>query len=402
MKNFRILLVASTALLTANFALAQTWTQTSAPTNSWSCVASSADGTKLVAVGSRSIFTSTNSGATWISNNVPSKIWNHVASSADGSKLAATSTALGQPTGALYISTNSGATWISNSVPNAAWNSIAFSADGNRLVAAGSGKIFISTNSGTTWASTNTDDHWEIVASSADGTKLVAAASMVFPPTPRIYTSTNSGSSWTLMNSSLLSASAIASSADGTKLAAIVGRSIYVSTNSGIAWAITSAPATNWVSIASSADGSRLVVVAALLDNFGPPPPGGPSISGLIYSSTNSGATWVSNSAPVQNWTSVTSSSDGGKLVAVAGSFNGGGIWTSQTTPVPQMNLTPANGNLTFSWIVPSTNFVMQQSSDLSSWTDVTNSPVLNLTNLQNQVTLAPSNSSGFYRLKTP
>ena len=66
------------------------------------------------------------------------------------------------------------------------------------------------------------------------------------------------------------------------------------------------------------------------------------------------------------------------------------------------MNITPANGNLTLSWIVPSTNFVMQQSSDLDSWTDMTNMPVLNLTNLQNQVTLAPSNSSGFYRLKTP
>jgi photosystem II stability/assembly factor-like uncharacterized protein len=399
MKNFGILLVASTVLLTANFAPAQTWTQTSAPTNfGWSCVASSADGTKLVAVGSDSIFTSTDSGTTWISNNVPHKLWNHVATSSDGSKLAATSTALGQPLGSLLTSMDSGATWISNSVPNAAWNSIAFSADGNRLVAVGSGKIFISTNSGTTWASTNTDEHWEIVASSADGTKLVAAASMVFPPTPRIYTSTNSGSSWTLMNS-LLSASAIASSADGTKLAAIVERSIYVSTNSGIAWAITSAPATNWVSIASSADGSRLVVVAERTDNFGPFPP---TISGVIYSSTNSGATWVSNSAPVLNWTSVASSSDGGKLVVVAGSFNGGGIWTSQSTPAPRMNITPTNGNLAFSWLVPSANFVMQQSPDLISWMDVTNPPVLNLTNLQNEVTLPLMGSNAFYRLKTP
>jgi len=33
---------------------------------------------------------------------------------------------------------------------------------------------------------------------------------------------------------------------------------------------------------------------------------------------------------------------------------------------------------------------------------DVTNPPVLNLTNLQNQVTLPPSGNSGFYRLKTP
>ena len=110
----------------------------------------------------------------------------------------------------------------------------------------------------------------------------------------------------------------------------------------------------------------------------------------------------MSNSAPVQNWTSVASSSDGGKLVASAGSFNGGGIWTLQTTPAPQINITPTNGNLTLSWIVPSTNFVMQQSSDLSSWTDMTNTPVLNLANLQNEVVVSPTNGSGFYRLKTP
>jgi hypothetical protein len=44
----------------------------------------------------------------------------------------------------------------------------------------------------------------------------------------------------------------------------------------------------------------------------------------------------------------------------------------------------------------------MQQSSDLGSWTDVTNPPVLNLTNLQNEVTLPMHAGSGFYRLKTP
>jgi hypothetical protein len=170
--------------------------------------------------------------------------------------------------------------------------------------------------------------------------------------------------------------------------------SIYVSTNSGIAWTITSVPATNWVSIASSADGSRLVVVAALDAMSGPFPP---AISGLIYSSTDSGTTWVSNSAPVRDWFCVASSADGCKLVATTD-----GIWISQTTPAPQMNITPTNGNLTLSWIVPSTNFIMQQSPDLSSWTDMTNPPALNLTSLQNEVTLPLTGSNAFYRLKTP
>lgn len=68
------------------------------------------------------------------------------------------------------------------------------------------------------------------------------------------------------------------------------------------------------------------------------------------------------------------------------------------------MNITPTNGNLMLSWTVPSTNFVLQQDLDLTTtnWTDVTNTPTLNLTNLQDEVILSPIGSSGFYRLKTP
>lgn len=77
-------------------------------------------------------------------------------------------------------------------------------------------------------------------------------------------------------------------------------------------------------------------------------------------------------------------------------------IYTLQITPSPQLNLGTSNSNLAISWTIPSTNFVLQQSADLISWADVTNPPALNFTNLQNQVTRPPSNSSGFYRLKTP
>jgi hypothetical protein len=79
-----------------------------------------------------------------------------------------------------------------------------------------------------------------------------------------------------------------------------------------------------------------------------------------------------------------------------------GGIYTAQTTPTPQLNLAPTNSNLALSWLVPSTDFVLQQSCDLHNWSDVTNQPLLNLNNLQNQVMLSPTNSSGFYRLATP
>ena len=45
---------------------------------------------------------------------------------------------------------------------------------------------------------------------------------------------------------------------------------------------------------------------------------------------------------------------------------------------------------------------MMQQSSDLQNWVDMTNQPVLNLTNLQNEVILPPPGSNVFYQLKTP
>ena len=76
----------------------------------------------------------------------------------------------------------------------------------------------------------------------------------------------------------------------------------------------------------------------------------------------------------------------------------------SQTTVPPQLNLSAstAGANLTLSWIVPSTNFIVQQSTDLGSWTNLSATPVLNLTNLQNQICLPLASSTAFYRLTTP
>jgi hypothetical protein len=236
------------------------------------------------------------------------------------------------------------------------------------------------------------------VASSADGTKLVAAANEGY-----IFTSTNSGATWQSAGFSLGGFSySVASSADGSKLVTGGGSLIFTSTNSGATWISNSVPGVDyiqWQSFASSADGNKLVAVASSTVVSA----GG---AGNIYISTNSGTTWTRADAPVRSWSCVASSADGSKLVGSA--YPGrllvyfGGIYTSQTTPAPSINLTPTNSNLTLSWIVPSTAFVLQQSSDLGSWTDMTNTPVLNLTNLQNEVILSPTGSSIFYRLKTP
>src|SRR4030095_889897 len=92
-------------------ASAQGWSKTSAPTtNSWSAVASSADGRKLVAVAHHDsrgpgnlcpIYTSSDYGATWITTSAPLNGWSCVAYSADGTKVAAAGSVI-------YTSLNSG------------------------------------------------------------------------------------------------------------------------------------------------------------------------------------------------------------------------------------------------------------------------------------------------------
>ena len=206
--------------------------------------------------------------------------------------------------------------------------------------------------------------------------------------------STNWGITWTtnyFPDSASFYCSAIAASSDASKLIAarlnINGGtgSIYTSTNSGTTWLSNNVAISKWFSVASSADGTTLTAVV-----FG----------GRIYGSTNSGANWNQMSSSIQNWQTVASSADGNKLEA---GISFGSIWTSQTTPAPTLNLTPTNG-LQLSWLIPSTNFVLQQNSDLTvtSWSDVTNVPVLNLTTLQNQVTLPRPAGNSFFRLKTP
>ncbi len=404
MKTLRILLVVATALLTASFVSAQTWTLTSAPADTnWISIASSADGSKLVAVANGGIYnivgiiygtlpgpiyTSTNSGLTWCQTAAPSEVWQSVASSSDGIKLAAVAANVG-----IFTSTNSGETWAqATNAPTASL--IASSSDGSELVAASpgalyvAGAIYISTNSGITWSQTSapTDEDWYSVASSADGSKLLAAAFDGW-----VYFSTNSGGTWMQANIPNIGWMAAAVSSDGTTFVAAAyldtmdnGGPIYVSTNSGVIWTQTSAPIVSWQAVASSADGTILLAATA----------------SAVYTSTNSGATWTSNSLPSEPWwLSVSLSADGNKLVAAA--YNGG-IYTAQITPAPRLNLALSDANFLLSWTVPSTNFVLQQSSDLGSWTDVSNAPVLNLTNLQDEVALSPTNSSGFYRLRTP
>ena len=98
----------------------------------WYSVASSSDGTKLVAaVVNGGIYTSTNAGDTWAPSSAPNLRWYSVASSFDGGNLAAVVDG-----GEIYTSTNSGFTWMPSSAPSKSWQCVASSSDGTKLVAA--------------------------------------------------------------------------------------------------------------------------------------------------------------------------------------------------------------------------------------------------------------------------
>jgi hypothetical protein len=289
------------------------WLLTGAPVGTWYAIASSSDGTKLLAaISGGAIYFSADSGATWTTTYSLSTSWRSVACSSDGSKLIAA--AYG---GNIY--TNSGNGWAAIGGNGANWTSVAASSDGNKLAAIISGgAIYTSTNFGAAWTQQTgapTTGNWQAIASSADGSKLIAADNGV-----GIYVSTNSGVNWSKPLGGLNWYS-VASSADGSKMAAVVnGGGIYTSSNYGASWAEqTSAPTSaSWYSIASSADGSKMAAVVN---------------GGGIYLSSNYGVTWIQQvNAPAKNWNAIASSADGGKLAAVVNAA-GSGIYVAQAAP---------------------------------------------------------------------
>ena len=385
MKRQLVMIAAITALVShLTGARGQTWVP-GGPTNSWTSIASSADGSHLIvgALAGRQVLLSTNYGDNWRTSNLPAIEWTAVASSADGTYLAAASSS-----GPLYLSTNSGSLWTTNHVPANNWGSLAMSADGRTLAAVVSVDgvpVYVTTNGGTSWSSNNVTGMPGATAScSADGRRLAVLTDGMF------FSSTNAGTTWTFMSHVGVANrnSPIASSADGQNLAVgFTADAIYTSTNFGATWTSNNVPHVTWVWIASSADGTKLVAVA-----------GGAPARGPNYSSTDSGVTWSSNNVASQFWFAACSSADGCRLAAVTGNA---GIWRAQLPLSAQLYVAPSPANLVLSWLVPSTALALQQSTDLvtGTWTQVPDAPTLNLATLRYQSTVAPTNSQNFYRL---
>ncbi len=337
------------------------WTQRKyAGSFSWSAVASSSDGTKLVAAcyvvaGSQFsggyLYTSADSGNTWAKRtSAGAKFWSSVASSSDGKKLAAA--AYGDY---IYTSTDSGAAWTPRkSAGKGGWIALASSSDGTKLVAAAvPGFIYTSTDSGATWTNRTTNlgsRDWQSVASSSDGAKLIAAEATNASGTGGyIYSSKDSGKTWVRgMGPDFWQS--VSCSSDGTKLAAVEDEGyIYVSTDSGATWTEQTGAGDNyWSAVAFSSDGTTLVAAANGIYTDSTVDTGS---GGFIYTSTDAGYTWTKQiGAGQRGWSTVASSSDGTKLIAAVGetwlSVNWSGyIYTGASAPAYTISGTVKDGN---------------------------------------------------------
>ena len=264
----------------------------------WAGVASSSDGSKLVAIQSAVyslpgeiprmlsgsfVYTSQDYGETWIRRErAGSGDWTSVASSGDGSLLVAVQQGditTPNPAGGIYRSNDSGVSFrsIEPGAGEGHWSSVASSEDGLLLVAVRyGGSIYTGDGSGNwTEQSGAGQGLWTAVASSGDGAHLVAVMSGGY-----IHTSNDFGFEWTMQqNSSQGLWTAVATSSDGSLVVAAMSNDyLYLSEDFGVHWKqLTHAGKSDWTGVACSSTGSSLVAIDS---------------SGRALISRNAGTTW--------------------------------------------------------------------------------------------------------------
>ena len=267
-------------------------------------------------------------------------------------------------TNAVYISTNSGADWVLTGTLPLPFNAgrpgqIAMTADGSRLaIATHTMSIDISTNFGLGWSTAYPSSepmYHQFVATSGEGSALIVLSAPTNSSLPaRIFMSSDWGATWRPVGS-----------------------------------------VTNYLqnySAACSADGVTIAVAESTLAGTSTFPDG---ITFLLLS-TDSGASWSTQVVDFTNQCSVVSSADGSRLAVALGPS---GFYVRQLTPVPLLKILSAPGSLALSWLLPSEPFVLEESPDLLTWSQVDTIPTLNYTNLRYVGNVRASIVPKFYRL---
>ncbi len=382
-----------------------TWTRQSG-VPAYGKMTTSFDGSKVVLGSNTSakVYISTDFTATWTELVVPgSSALGGIDASSDGSTLII---ATG---GQLVLSEDSGATWVEQSgTEDHSWTSVAVSADGEKFAAADGDRyiytatapvaapvpVIIIPAANVTYGSRNSPTvewsvDWEVsetceysydgvsydeVDCSEGGTDIPAPQSRgaqtlyvrgtnALGATIVSVNFTYNGSLWIQQtNSGSRSWRAIAGSNNGrTLVVAGDGAPPFTSTDSGYTWIERAMPepfgepgGNNWVALATSGNGTKMV---GLLGNGDGSDGIGSLYRANLYTSTDSGATWVeqTNSANFA-WRAVDISNDGMDLVAIGYGDDGLDNYGGHI-------LTSSDGGET--WIV-------QQGAGMHRWASVT------------------------------
>ena len=279
--------------------------QTKFDVKNWTGIASSSDGSKLVAVARNDrIYVSTDFGDTWTPRGTTQQNWTAVASSSDGSIMLAAD----DWNSWIWRSTDSGVTWAATSGAPQSRRSFAMTGDATVAYADG---IWRSITGGATWYGSFTPPStgYQSVACSADGMKVAVATGGGGSSQVDVYVSSNGGLTWSPRFSTASTKTPhLSVSADGSRMLLVAGSS-YVSSDGGNTWTYATTTAERG---AVSGDGKTMALVGSSTGG-----PGGLSLS------TDGGVSWAAvRTSPL--WAdSIALSTDGNRAVFAG---NGGAI----------------------------------------------------------------------------
>jgi photosystem II stability/assembly factor-like uncharacterized protein len=279
-----------------------------------SSVATSIDGSKIVAIQSKKIFSSNDYGQTWkllvdISTSIAgmSISFNAVTPSKDGTSFYVAPGAVGSPSSIWFYkidATKASPTATSmflNSGDVASFGSIDVSDSGAKFIASRSDGYMYRTGGVTSWIKGSYTGISQLAAS-ADGTKAVSVAT-----NGSVYKSTDSGTTWTkLTQPSVQKWVSIDSDAAGDKwFATTQSGNVFHSTDMGATWIPHDVLGVgSWSNISVSNDGKVIAV-------------GKTGAAGQVYFSKDGGGTWSTSSALSGGyWSLVKVSSDGHRFYA--------------------------------------------------------------------------------------
>lgn len=301
--------------------------------SSWTSLAYSRDGTRLVAAASGRVYLSVDGGQTWrapmLKRNDP--VYAQAAAIAsDGMRLVATTG------GAAFVSVDGGSTWSTEEAACLACNFatvLTMSNDGRRLASTCWRNFCASSDGGLTWASEFGDSSrvWASVAGSADGTRLLVAED-------NGYLYLKAGGAWTALTSlEKLNCRSVACSTDGLALFAVVAgnswsptpTTLFWSTDGGATWVNTTVASARTAEpertqLAASSDGTRLAMIVST-EAAG---------QAHIYTSVDGGSSWTRQTgAGARPYRALAMTADGLRLAAGADndivylSTDGGVTW---------------------------------------------------------------------------